>query len=105
MTFRATATILISLALPATGLAQNFGIKEISRWDGDGGGYADVCVDGDIAYLGHYTKPQVYIIDISDRAAPNLLSTFHIPPPNKDAQTRDLTEHDGLLYVALQGDR
>lgn len=90
MDARRTAAFLLALALPAAGLAQNFGIKEISRWDGDEAPYADVWVDGDVAYIGHLWESRVNIIDISDRVAPRLLSTFQVPAPNEDGYAREL---------------
>lgn len=65
---------------------------------------ADVWGEGHYAFWGHFSDPCVDILDISDPADPQWVAAFQASPPDEGGRARDVKVHDGLAYVALEGE-
>lgn len=100
----AWATMAMMAALISTASAQNDGIELVGSWNQDAGTYADVWGEANLAFLGKFGPSRVLILDISDPAAPTLVSRYQVPPPNNKASAQDVKTAGGLMFIGLERD-
>lgn len=66
----------------------------LGQWDGYGGTYADVWVEGSYAYIGTFGGNVVYIIDITNPATPTVAGQVF-----GTGSLQDVKVHNGLMFV------
>ena len=70
----------------------------IGHWNWDGGehGISVICLSGDYAYLAQIGTSEMAILDISNQANPELVSTFHT-----DGFILDIVSGGGYIYISI----
>ena len=101
------ATALLCLAGAASAQTDPLNVQVVGHWDDHPADYtaADLWADDrGYAYLGNASGATVDIMDIRDPAHPSLVTTYLVPAPNDFANTKDVKEANGLLFVSLDDD-
>ena len=79
--------LMIGACPPDLTEGESFNATLVGCWDG-GATYADVWVEGDYAFLGHFGSAVVDVIDVSDPSQPFRVVEYILPFPNQDALLR-----------------
>ena len=98
---------LVGLGSAADAQVAPHNVRLVGHWDEHPAQYtaADIWADDrGYAYVGNAGGAAVDIMDIRDPARPALATTYLIPPPNDFANTNDIKEANGLLFVGLDDD-
>ena len=81
------------------------GVEIVGEWRGTRCGTgADCWGDGNYAYWGHFGTGCVDVIDITDPTNPTFVSSYEPPNPDRNASAQDVKVHDGIGFVAYEGD-
>lgn len=96
---RALAIVVATLFATVAGAQEPpLNMSEVGNYDSAGQSFADVWGQGNLAFLAHFGQSRVDIIDISNPANPQLLSTYNAT--NGSAQ--DVKVANGLMFVGLE---
>lgn len=82
-------------------------VHVVANWDEHPPSYlaADVWADDrGYAYVANRTGATIDIMDVSDPANPTLITIYQVPPPNNNANAKDVKVHNELMFIGLDDD-